>query len=104
MVPGPEVLQASAPGRRRHMVVVAAVLVVVPDQQRLRPAGPGYHRVDDLRGELLPGRDVLRVLLRLIPEVRLDQAEPGQVARRGVGEELRYRDDLGAVVLDVQLR
>jgi hypothetical protein len=45
--------------------------------------------VDDLGGEGFALGDVLRVLLRVGLEVRVDDADRGQRARVGVGEELR---------------
>ena len=42
--------------RRRDMVVVAAVLVVEPDEQRLRPTRAGHDRVDDLGANCSPTR------------------------------------------------
>ena len=75
--------------RWRDVVVVAAVLVVQPDQQRVRPARAVHDAVDDLGGEGFALGDVLRVLLRVGLEVRVDDADRGQRARVGVGEELR---------------
>ena len=63
---------------RRHVIVVAAVLVVVPDQQRALPAGAVDDRVDDPGGEVLPDCDVLRVLLGSEEVVRLDEREAWQ--------------------------
>src|SRR5579872_755559 len=75
-------------GRRRHVVVVPAVLVVDPDQHGVRPAGAVHDPVDHLGGEALALPDVLRVLLRVGLEVRVDKAEGRQRAPVGVGEEL----------------
>ena len=73
---------------RRHVVVVPAVLVVDPDQHGVRPAGAVHDPVDHLGGEALALPDVLRVLLRIGPEVRVHDAERRQRAAGGVGEEL----------------
>ncbi len=89
---------------RGHVVEIAAVLVVGPDQQRAAPPGAGHDRVDDRRGERFPLDDVLRVLLGLDGVVRLDQAQAGQRARGRVGEEVGDRDHVRAQVLEVQLR
>ena len=73
--------------RRRDVVVVAAVLVVEPDQQRVGPRRATHDAVDDLGGEGFAPADVLRVLLRVLLEVRVDDAHRGQPARVRVGEE-----------------
>src|SRR5581483_12268199 len=52
-------------GRRRDVVVVAAVLVVELDEERARPRRRVQHGVHDAGHEGLPELDVLRVLLRL---------------------------------------
>src|SRR6185312_12240518 len=67
--------------RRRDVVVVAATLVVEPDQQRVRPRRARHDAVDDLGGEGFAPADVLRVLLRVLLEVRVDDAHRGQPAR-----------------------
>ena len=74
--------------RRRDVVVVAAVLVVEPDQQRVGPRRATHDAVDDLRGEGFAPADVLRVLFGVGLEVRVDDAHRGQPARVRVGEEL----------------
>ena len=50
------------------MVVVPAVLVVVPDEQRLRPPGTRRHRIDHLGEERVAELDVLGVLLGGMPK------------------------------------
>ncbi len=57
------------------MIVVTAVLVVRPDQQRPLPAGPVDDGVDDAGSEVLSDRDVLRSLLRSEEIVRFDERE-----------------------------
>ena len=44
--------------RRRNVVVVAAMLVVGPDEERLRPTGPLHGRVHDAGDEVLAHVDV----------------------------------------------
>src|SRR5579859_535355 len=67
-------------GGRGDVVVIAAVLVVGPDEQGVRPAwavhDPAYH----LGGEAFPLADVLRVLLREDAEIRVDEAERREIA------------------------
>ena len=87
-------------GRRRHVVVVPAVLVVDPDQHGVRPAGAVHDPVDHLGGEALALPDVLRVLLRVDPEVRVHDAEGRQRAPVGVGEELVQAADVLHVPAD----
>jgi len=84
---------------RRHMVVVTAVLVEGPDQQRLRPRGALHHRVDDGCREPLTLADVLGILFGLDAEVRVDERHRRQLPRGCVSEELRgLRDPV--LVLD----
>src|SRR5262249_39650444 len=69
--------------------VVPAVLVIQPDQQRLGPSPPGHDGVDDLGRESLADLDILRVLLRVAAEVRIDDAHRRQLACPGGLPELR---------------
>lgn len=73
------------------MVVVATALVIEPHEQCPRPAGAGQHGVHDRCEELVSESDVLRVLLRRLPVVRLDHGELGKVSRGGIGIELLDR-------------
>jgi hypothetical protein len=57
-------------GRRRDVIVIPAVLVVGPDQQRVRPALSVHDPADDLGGEALALADVLRVLFGVFVEIR----------------------------------
>ncbi len=70
------------------MIVVAAVLVVAPDEQGIGPALAVHDPPDDLGGEALALPDVLRVLLGVVLEVGVHDAERGQRALVGVGEKL----------------
>ena len=70
------------------MIVVAAVLVVDPQQQRRFPGRAVHHRIDHRGREGLAELDVLRVLLRVGAEVRVHDGNRGQCPRRRVGEEL----------------
>src|SRR6476469_504942 len=81
-------------GRRRHVVVVATVLVVHEEQRGLRPRGAVHHRVDHRRAEGLAELDVGRVLLGVRGDAGAHDRDRRQRARRAVGEELREVLDL----------
>ena len=82
---------------RGDVVVVAAVLVVGPDEQRVRPARAMHDPADHLGGEAFALADVLRVLLRETAVVRVDDAERREIAGVGIGEELLNAADVGHV-------
>ncbi len=69
------------------MVVVAAVLVVKPDEQGVGPALASHDRIDDRSREAFSGPDVLGVLLGTGLEVGVDDADCRQGPRRRVLEE-----------------
>src|SRR5215467_12526444 len=74
-------------GWRGDMIVITAVLVIGPDQQGVRPGLAVHYSMDDFGGEALTLADILRILLGVLAEVRVDDTEVWQVARIGVGEE-----------------
>jgi len=67
--------------RGRHVIVIAAVLVVREDQQRACPRVRPEQRLDDLADEVLPRLHVLRVLLTGVLIVGLDHDHRRQRAR-----------------------
>ena len=72
-------------GGGRHVVVVAAMFIVDPDQKRSQPVPAVQDSVDDLGGEGLAGVDVLRILLGGLMKVRINDADRRQGAGGGVG-------------------
>ena len=65
-------------GRWRHVVVVAAVLVVEPDQKGPRLSLAGHDGVDHLRRKGFALLDVLRILFGPLAEVRVHDADRRQ--------------------------
>ena len=84
------------------MIVVAAVLVIHPDQQGAGPSLTVHHPVDHLGGEALTLPDVLRVLLGVDVEVGVHDAERGQRSVVGIGEELVVPADVQHVPGDAK--
>ena len=80
--------------RRRDVVVVAAVLVVGPNEQRVTPARPLHHGVDHRCGERFAGGDVLRVLFGELAEVGIDDGERWQGSVLGVLAERLERTEM----------
>ncbi len=69
------------------MIEVAAVLIVEPDEQRVRPSATTHDRVDDGGREALADLNVLRVLLRAEVEVGIDDAHCRQGSICCISEE-----------------
>ena len=84
------------------MIVVAAVLVVHPDQQGAGPSLTVHDPVDHLGGEALTLLDVLRVLLGVDVEIGVHDAERGQRSGVGIGEELVGAADVQHVPGDAE--
>ena len=82
------------------MVEVAAVLVVAPEKKRSAPPPPVHDGVDDGSGEPLTELDVLRRLLGVVEEARVDNAECRQRARGGAGEERMHPAHVAKVLQD----
>ena len=87
---------------RRDMIVVAAVLVIYPDQQGAGPSLAAHDPVDHLGGEALTLPDVLRVLFGVDVEVGVHDAERGQRSVVGIGEELVVAADVQHVPGDAK--
>ena len=68
----------------------------------LRPALAVHDVLDDLRGEALALPDVLRVLLGVVLEIGIHDADRGQRAAVGVGEELLRTPDVPHVAADAE--
>src|SRR6266849_6046761 len=62
--------------RRRYVIVIAAVLVISNEDDRILPERPVAHRVDDLRNERLPPLYICRRML-IVFELPSEQAEVG---------------------------
>ena len=66
-------------GRRRNVVVTAAMLVIENHQQGLRPGRPGAQAVVDIGDQLLPQRDHMRRMLVI------GRMQNGEIARLDEG-------------------
>ncbi len=87
-------LSALLRGRRCYVIVVAAMLVVGEEQNRVLPVGTFAQRVDDLGDEQLAFANVgWRMLVvfghRADAESRFDERHRRQLSRGGIGKELR---------------
>src|SRR5215831_20473851 len=71
----------------RDVIVVAATLVIGPDEQRFWPRLAVHDSPDDLGAKALALADVLRVLLGVLVVVRVDDTEVRQRSGVGVSEE-----------------
>src|SRR5262249_54770875 len=70
------------------MIVIPAVLVVQPYQQRILPPFAVHDRFDHFGREGYAQLDILWVLFREVTEVRINDAEMRQGPVRGILEEL----------------
>jgi len=89
-------------GGGRDMIVVAAVLVIYPDQQGAGPSFAVHDPVDHLGGEALALSDVLRILFGVDVKIGVHDAERGQRAGVGIREELVGAADVQYVPRDAE--
>ena len=94
-------------GRRRDVVVEAAVLVVDDHEQGVVPGRAAGERFVELEHERLPGADIRGRVIVVgvgvedleVDEVRVDPRDVAQLALRGVVEEAVMPDDHGLAQL-----